>query len=138
MRLVQWDPFQMLAQSPLGKRANSDSDSEPVWVPAVDIFERDADLVIRAEVSGIDRDAIEVKVEENTLILSGERKRDDVSENGQAYRRERVFGRFERSFRLPKTVDPSAIAATYRNGVLEVLLPKAETAKPRTIEIKVA
>ena len=124
MNLVHWDPFRDL--------------SVRTWAPAVDIFENDDDLIFRAEVPGVERDALDVKVEDNTLILSGERVRDEEQDQGQAYRRERRHGSFVRSFLLPKTVDPSRISAAQKNGILEVRIAKAEEAKPRQIEIKVA
>ena len=124
MKLVHWDPFRDL---------NSRS-----WAPAVDIFEKDDDLILRAEVPGVERDALDVKVEDNTLILSGERARDKDHDENQSYRRERASGSFVRSFVLPETVDPTHIAAAYKNGILEIRIPKAEEAKPRQIEIKVA
>ncbi len=104
----------------------------------MDIIEKGDDLVIRAEVPGIERDAIEVKLEDNTLILSGERVRETEADDTRAYRRERVYGSFVRSFSLPKTVDATHISATYKNGVLEITIPKVEEAKPRKIDIKVA
>jgi HSP20 family protein len=136
MRLVHWDPFQDLAQ--LNRRFQPLDDAGKAWSPAVDIFEKGDELVIRAEVPGVERDSIDVKVEDNTLILSGERVRETEGEDTQAYRRERVYGSFVRSFSLPKTVDATRISAAYKNGVLDIRLPKAEEAKPRRIEIKVA
>ena len=122
MTLVQWDPFR-------GSRA---------WEPAVDIVEREDAIVLRAELPGVDRDAIEVRVENNTLILSGERKQTSVEETDTVYRKERVYGAFYRSFRLPKTVDAEKIDAGYKDGVLELKLPKIAAAQPRKIEIQVA
>ncbi len=132
MRLVHWDPFEDL------RRFGSLASTESAWAPAVDIFEKGDDLVIRAEVPGIERDAIDVKVENNTLILSGERQRETEDKETQSYRRERSYGSFVRSFTLPKTVDASRITATYKDGVLDITIPKAEEAKPRRVEIKVA
>ncbi len=132
MRLVQWDPFEDL------RRERSFETTRSAWAPVVDIFEKGDDLVVRAEVPGVPRDAIDVKVENNTLIITGERHRDTEEKETQAYRRERSFGSFVRSFTLPKTVDASRITATYTDGVLGITIPKAEDAKPRTIEIKVA
>ena len=81
---------------------------------------------------------IEVRVEDDTLVLRGERKRDDEVEEKNAYRLERTFGAFTRRFTLPKTVDASRIDARYKDGVLQVTLPKAEEAKPKKIAIKAA
>ncbi len=136
MRLVHWDPFHDLF--PTNRRFQPLAGADDAWTPAVDIIEKGDDLVIRAEVPGIDRDAIEVKLEDNTLILSGERVRETEADDTRAYRRERVCGSFVRSFSLPKTVDAKRIAATYKNGVLEIAIPKVEEAKPRKIDIKVA
>jgi len=136
MRLVHWDPFQDLF--PMSRRFQPLAGAESAWSPAVDILEKGDNLVIRAEVPGIERDAIDVKVEDNTLILSGERVRETEEEGSQAYRRERVYGSFVRSFNLPKTVDAARITAHYKNGVLEITVPKAEEAKPRKIDVKVA
>ena len=130
MTLVRWDAF--------GDLMHRRFDSFGAWTPAVDIFEKGDDLVIRAEIPGVEKSDIEVRVEDNTLVLKGERKQEQGFEEHNAYRLERSYGSFVRSFRLPKTVDPSGISAEYRAGVLEVTLPKAEEAKPKQIEIKVA
>ena len=132
MNLVHWDPFEEL------RRRTSVAGTDRAWAPAVDIFEKGDDLVIRAEVPGIERDAIDVKVENNTLILSGERKSDLEETDAQSYRRERRYGSFVRSFALPKTVDATRITAGYKHGILDITIPKAEEAKPRRIDIKVA
>ncbi|NIM00909.1 MAG: Hsp20 family protein [Acidobacteria bacterium] len=122
----------------MSRRFQALTGTDSAWAPAVDILETGDNLVIRAEVPGVERNAIDVKVEDNTLILSGERLREAETDDTQAYRRERVYGSFVRSFTLPKTVDAARITAEYKNGVLEVTIPKAEEAKPRKIDIKVA
>jgi HSP20 family protein len=119
-----------------GLPGNGD-DSYGSWAPAVDIFERGDDLVIRAEIPGVEKDDIDINVEHNTLSIRGERKREEEFDEGRTYKMERVFGSFVRTFRLPRTVDSSRISASYHNGVLELHLPKAEEAKPRRIEITV-
>ena len=137
MTLVRWDAFGDLTHRRFQPLFGSD-DGCGAWVPAVDIFEKGDDLVIRAEVPGVEKSDIEVRVEDNTLVLKGERNQEKGFEENNAYRLERSYGSFVRSFRLPKTVDASRIAAEYRAGVLEVTLPKAEDAKPKKIDIKVA
>lgn len=109
------------------------------WVPAVDIYETEGhDLVVRAELPGLNREDIEVSVENSTLVLKGEKKL-DTSVKEEHYRRiERSYGSFHRSFTLPNTVDASRIAAEFKNGVLTVKLPFREEAKPRTINVDVA
>ena len=120
MTLMRWDPFRNLSDS---------------WAPAVDIFEKGDDLVIRAEVPGIERNDIELNVEDNTLVIRGERKQEQGLDENNVHRLERSHGKFVRSFRLPKTVDASKISAEYKNGILQVTLPKAELAKPRRVAI---
>ena len=137
MTLVRWDPFRdlMTLQQRLLPRYE---DSYGTWIPAVDIFEKGDDLVIRAEIPGVEKDDLDIRIENNTLVLSGERKRETEIEERDAYRLERSFGLFTRSFTLPKTVDSARISASFKNGVLELTLPKVEQAKPQKIEIKAA
>ena len=140
MTLVRWNPFGDLL-SLHGSWSPGTTETEArhgSWAPAVDIFERDDNLIIRAELPGVEQQAIEINVENNTLVLRGERKRDGELEDENAYRLERVFGVFTRSFTLPKTVAPDGIAASYKNGVLEIRLPKAEQAKSRKIAVEAA
>jgi HSP20 family protein len=108
------------------------------WLPPVDILERGDDLLIRAELPGVKIEDIDVRVENNVLRLSGERRREGETEEGKSFRRERSYGAFTRAFSLPATVDATKIKAQLRNGVLEISLPKAEEAKPRKVEIKAA
>ncbi|HTM03621.1 MAG TPA: Hsp20/alpha crystallin family protein [Vicinamibacterales bacterium] len=109
------------------------------WVPAVDIYETEGhDLVVRAELPGINREDIEVVVENSTLVLRGEKKL-DAEVKDESYRRiERTYGTFHRSFTLPNTVDAGRISADFKNGVLTVKMPFREEAKPRTINVDVA
>ena len=145
MSLVRFDPFRDLAnmQSRLSRalseahEGSQDSDTYGAWVPPVEIFESGDDLVIRAEIPGVEKEDIEINVENGTLVLSGERKRHTDIKEDNAYRLERVYGSFNRSFRLPTTVDAARIVATYKHGVLVITLPKLEEAKPRKVEIQV-
>ena len=146
MTLMRWDPFRDFwnldrrigAAMNAAARSGDSEDTYGSWAPAVDIFEKGDDLVIRAELPGVARDAIEINVENNTLTLTGERKQDVEVEDGKSYRSERVYGVFSRSFRLPTTVDAGRISATHKDGVLEIVLPKMEQAKPKRIEIAAA
>ena len=145
MKLVRWDPFQeFVAMSQRLNRTVNDphtphtEDAFGAWAPPVDIFERQDYLVIRAEVPGVQMEDLDVRIENGVLTLHGERKQDfDVKEEN-AHRMERAYGTFTRSFSLPTTVDAERVTATYKDGVLEVTVPKAETAKPKSIEIKAA
>ena len=147
MAIVKVDPFREFAA--MQDRMNrlfgnvylrdEDTGIRGSWMPAVDIFETDNhDLVLKAELPGINREDIEVTVENSTLVLKGEKKFDvDVKEEN--YRRiERTYGTFHRSFTLPNTVDASKVSAEFKNGVLTVKLPFKEEAKPRSINVDVA
>jgi HSP20 family protein len=109
------------------------------WVPLVDIYETAGhDLVIKAELPDMSREAIEVTVENNTLTLKGTKTPPADVKDEQFRRSERHYGAFVRSFTLPTTVDASKVAAEYRNGVLTVKLPYRQEAKPRTINVEIA
>lgn len=136
MTLVRWDPFRDFMN--MQRLTSGVADSYGTWAPVVDIFEMGDNLVIRAEVAGLEKDDVDISVENNTLTLRGERKREMQFEEKDAHRLERSFGVFTRSFILPMTVDPARISASYKNGVLELTIPKVEHAKPRKIEIKAA
>jgi HSP20 family protein len=146
MTFVRWDPFRDFANLDrglnavlkAGSRAVGAEQSNASWTPAVEIFENGTDLVIRAELPGISRDEVEINIENNTLSLSGERKQDVETEERKSYRSERTYGAFLRRFNLPATVDGGRVSATHKDGVLEIVLPKQEQAKPKRIEIAAA
>jgi HSP20 family protein len=117
---------------------DADRESLGVWNPPVDIIEDKDGLVLKAELPGMDKKDIEVRVENNVLTLQGERKRESETKEDGYYRCERAYGTFSRSFSLPTSVDTSKIGAEYKDGVLSVSLPKAEEAKPKQIDVKVA
>ena len=108
------------------------------WTPAVDVYETsDHELVVSAELPGIDRGDVEVTIEEGVLTISGERKIDSVGD-GRWYRNERSFGAFRRSFTVPRTVDTEAVSAEHKDGTLNVRLPLREDAKPHRIAVREA
>lgn len=108
------------------------------WTPAVDVRESADEIRVRAELPGLTREDIQVNIENNVLTIAGEKKAEvNEQEEGDWHLVERRYGRFERSFTLPRTVDAQGIAATFQDGILTVTLPKAEEAKPRRIEIAV-
>ncbi|MFN7996716.1 MAG: Hsp20/alpha crystallin family protein [Bryobacteraceae bacterium] len=107
------------------------------WSPAVDIYETADELVMKADIPEVDLKDIDVRVENQTLTLSGERKF-DRDQNDRGYHRiERSYGQFTRSFSVPSSVDTEAVSAEYKNGVLTVKLPKKAAAKPRQVKIDV-
>ena len=146
MPIVRVDPFREIAAMQdrvarlFGDAYVRDEDTgfRGTWVPAVDIFESDNhDLVLKAELPGMNRDDIEVTVENSTLALKGTKAFDPEVKDENYRRIERSYGTFHRSFTLPTTVDASKVSADYRNGVLTVKLPFREEAKPRTINVQV-
>ena len=107
------------------------------WTPAVDVLDDKDRLTVKAELPGFKREDIDVSVHENNLIISGERRCEDEQKEGEFYRCERYYGKFNRSVPLPASVDTSKIQARYRDGVLTVTLPKSENAKRKQIEVAV-
>ena len=105
------------------------------WAPALDVYQDKDQFTVVAELPGLKKEDIELSLHNGVLTISGERKQEKKGEEG--YRNERFFGRFQRSVTLPATVDGNAVKATYQDGVLKVVLPKAEEAKPKQIEVSV-
>jgi HSP20 family protein len=144
MTIVRWDPFRDMTtlQDRVNRlfgdvmRSATDDSSWGNWVPPVDIFEKEDCLVLKAELPGMKEKDIDINVENGVLSLKGERRREAEVKNENYHRTERYYGTFVRTFALPTMVDVARIRATYKDGVLEVVLPKAETAKPKRIEIK--
>jgi len=106
------------------------------WAPRVDVVEDENDVMIMAELPGLKREDISVSVEQNSLAISGTRKRPEDDPRRTWHRNERMYGTFKRVFNLPTTIDPQKVSADYRNGVLEIKLPKAEHAKPHVISVR--
>jgi len=107
------------------------------WSPAVDILEKDGDLILRAELPGMTEKQIELKLEGNTLTLKGERKLENEDKKNNYHRVESFYGSFMRTFRLPDTVDMGKISADYKNGVLTITMPQKPEIKPREIQVSV-
>ncbi|PYS96798.1 MAG: molecular chaperone [Acidobacteria bacterium] len=105
------------------------------WAPLVDIYEEGDKIVLRAEIPGASKDDIDVKVENGTLTIRGEKKQEKQVDSETAHRIERFYGSFSRSFVLPTSIDAGKITATYKDGVLEVVVPKADAAKPKKVQI---
>jgi HSP20 family protein len=105
------------------------------WNPAVDILDKDDHIVITAELPGVDKKDLTVDVKDRVLTLKGERSSDNEDKEDNFYRRERFYGKFERSFTLPTNVDPDNIKADYKDGVLNIKVPKPEQQKPKQITV---
>jgi HSP20 family protein len=148
MNIVRFDPFRDVAAlqdrvnrifADAYRRDNDDLTARGAWVPPVDIYETgNHELVLRAELPDVPREDIALRVENNTLTISGQRKMDAEVKEEQYHRIERTYGTFSRSFTLPATVDTGAIGAEYKNGVLTVRLPLREEAKPKQIQVQVS
>jgi len=151
MAIVRWEPFRELLSTQdrfnqlfnqtfsqaFGEGQGHELGSRN-WAPAVDIYENDHELVIKAELPGIDSKDVEVRVENHTLLITGERKFEKDTSEGNYHRVERTYGTFSRSFTLPATVSAENAQAEYKDGVLTLKLAKREEAKPKTIQIQVA
>jgi HSP20 family protein len=146
MPLLTYEPFRNLArlQGDVARMMHDalqggerETAYDGSFAPPVDIVELDDSLLLLADIPGIERNSIDVSVENRMLRLSGERRRNDGSEGGRMFRAEREHGRFARVFALPATVDPERITAEYQDGVLRVVLPKAVEARSRRIEVQV-
>ncbi len=147
MAIVRWEPFRDLLTSQdrfnrlfnqtLGQVFGEEDGKLGTWSPAVDIFENDQNVVLKAELPGIDPKDVDVQVENNTLYLKGQRKFENEVKEKDYHRIERSYGTFMRSFSLPITINAEKVTADYKNGVLTLTLPKKEEAKPKTIKISV-
>ncbi|HVW10843.1 MAG TPA: Hsp20/alpha crystallin family protein [Bryobacteraceae bacterium] len=135
---ITHDPFQSLRffEDAVTRLMSEPRGSRP-WSPAVDIFESEDALTLRADLPDVNTEDIDIRVENNTLTLKGSRKF-VKDENAKGYHRiERSYGDFLRSFAVPPTVETDKVAAEYKNGVLTITLPKKENAKPRQVKVAI-
>ena len=147
MALVKYNPLRELRtmQDQMNRLLNlswnhdlpSEDISEGLWQPAVDIYETADSIIIKAELPDVDQKDIEVRIEDATLILKGERKHEDEVKKENYHRIERYFGSFQRSFSLPATIDQEKVTASCEKGVLTISLPKKEETRPKQIRIQV-
>jgi len=137
MSLTHFDPLAniRLFEDAFARMFNEPQTNRP-WSPAVDIYETENDLVVKADLPDVDLKDIDVRVENQTLTIAGERKFEKQDNVAGYHRIERSYGNFTRSFAVPNSFDTEKIAASFKNGVLSVSLPKKEAAKPRQIKIE--
>ena len=146
MAIVRWNPTRDLMQmreemdrvfNQFLRRGDGEEATwgQGVWAPPVDIYETDDAFLLKADLPGFTKDDVTIEMQQNRLIIRGERKRETETKEDQYHRLERAYGRFERAFWLPTTVDAEKIQATFKDGVLELRLPKSEAAKPKRIAI---
>jgi HSP20 family protein len=139
--LVRWEPFRDIAQmqSEMSRLVNGlfegGSRTPQAWVPALDVWETENDVVYAFDLPGLAEDEISIEVADDTLTVTGERSRVTQDSGDRFFRYERRHGAFSRAVGLPAGVDESKIAASYVDGVLEVRVPKPEEAKPRRIQL---
>jgi HSP20 family protein len=147
MNIVRFDPFREMAAlqdrvnrafGDLSRQYDDDLTTRGSWIPAVDIYQTDGQaLVLKVELPDVEREDIDLRVENTTLTISGQKQRDKAVKDEQYHRIERTSGAFSRTFTLPPTVDSGKIGAEFKNGVLTVTLPVREDAKPRQIQVTV-
>jgi len=146
MPIVKYAPFPDTEDFPAGvrlfqdtiNRLLSDQSTTRPWAPSVDIFETENELVLKADVPGVELKNIDIQIENGTLTLKGERKFERDENSKGFHRLERSYGSFVRYFTVPDTVDTENVKAEFSNGVLTVTLPKKEIAKPKSIKVQVS
>jgi HSP20 family protein len=145
MAIIRWDPFRdmvtlrekmnRLFEDIYSRRGEDKDIAATTWAPSVDIYETESELVMTAEIPGVDEKDVEIKVEDNTLTLKGERKFEKETKEENYHRIERSYGTFYRAFTLPNSIDPDKIHAEHENGVLKISMPKRQELKPRKVKI---
>jgi len=137
MSLTHFDPLAniRLFEDAFTRLFNEPQTNRP-WTPAVDIYETENDLVVKADLPDVDLKDIDVRVENQTLTIAGERKFEKQDSTAGYHRIERSYGNFIRSFAVPNSFNTDKISASFKNGVLSVSLPKKEAAKPRQVKVE--
>jgi HSP20 family protein len=147
--MQRWDPFRELEEMSTrlnrlfrepGARELADNGGLALadWTPAMDVQETDAEYLVKTDLPDVKKGDVTVSVQDGQLCVSGERKHEKEEKGKRFHRLERAYGRFERRLGLPTDVDPTKIAAEFKDGVLQVHLPKSATARPQTIDVKVS
>ena len=144
--LVRWTPFREMndLQGEMNRvfdafsQRGASPETGTAWAPVVDVYEDENNFVIHAELPGLSKDDVELHLENRTLTIRGERKVDKNFAQGNYHQRERFLGRFARAFTLPPTISQEKITANFKDGVLEVVLPKSEELRPKTIPVHAA
>ncbi len=148
MTLVRWDPFReledmsdrlnrMISRPALPRTNGKETMVVADWVPSVDVSETDGDYQIKAEIPDVKKEDVKVTVEDGVLTIQGERMQEKEEKGKKYHRVERSYGSFVRSFTLPDLVDEEKVKAEFKDGVLNLHLPKSEKAKPKAIEVTV-
>jgi HSP20 family protein len=148
MNLVRFDPFRELEEmttrlnrfldAPAARRATEEDGVFADWAPAIDVQETDKEYLLKADLPEVKKEDVKVDVKNGVLTIEGERKQEKEEKGKTFHRIERSYGKFVRRITVPTEVDETKIAAEFKDGVLNVHLPKTATAKPRSIDIRVA
>lgn len=143
-----WSPFRHLStlrdeidrlfDSPLSALTSDSQQFLSGWLPTIDLYEEKDHFVLKAELPGMKKEDIDISLHGDVLTLSGERKEEETFDKAETYRAERFLGKFQRTLTLPVAVQADKVQASYKDGILSVTLPKAEEAKPKQIQVKVA
>jgi len=145
MAIIRWDPFRdlltlrekmnRLFEDVVTARGQEKEFIPSTWNPAVDIYESENQLVLTAEIPGVDEKDVEIKIEDDTLSIKGERRFETETKEENYHRLERSYGSFYRTFTLPNYIDQDKIHAEHENGVLKITMPKRTDLKPRKVKI---
>ena len=149
MTLVRWDPFReleevsdrlnrMFARPSSPRTTGKETMIVADWTPSVDISETEGEYQIKAEIPDVKKEDVKVTLEDGVLTIQGERKQEKEEKGKKYHRIERSYGSFVRTFSLPDVIDAEKVKAEFKEGVLNLHLPKSEKAKPKAIEVKVA
>ena len=143
MAITKHNPFTEVEEFPTFRlfqdtvnRLLAEPQSSRPWAPAVDILETENELLLKADLPGVEMKNIDIQVENSTLTLKGQREFQNEAKQGGYHRIERSYGRFMRSFAVPNSVDTEKVSADYKDGVLTVALPKKEAAKARQVKVE--
>ena len=144
MQLTRWNPFvemdaihQQLNRLFLERTAQTTGEAFADFMPAVDIQETDAEFIVTADLPDVKKEEVKVQVQDGVLAIEGERRKEKEEKGKRFHKVEREYGRFVRRFAMPTEVDGEKVRAEFKDGVLHVFLPKAMSAKPKTIDVKV-
>ena len=146
MTIAKWEPLKDLLtlqdrmnrlfdESVRGIRPGEEALNSALWSPAVDIYETENEVILKAELPEVNQKDIDIQVENSTLTLRGERKFEKEAKRENFHRIERSYGAFARSFTLPTSIDQEKIRADYKDGILKVVMPKREETKPKQIKV---
>lgn len=150
MSIVKWSPFKELEDmrkdiermfeeffEPFPRRRRRWWSREGMVVPNIDVYDKKGEVVVKAELPGVEKDNIDITITKDTLTIKGEIKKDEEVKEEDYYAREISYGSFARTIALPMEVDSEKAKATFKNGILEIVLPKKEEAKPKEIKVEV-